>query len=157
MPAKTSPLKEILLQQTIDRFWETIPPLWSRIRSHLRSTAAEHFGITVEQFHILRHINRGTNSACELAAAIGISRPAISQAVDALAHKGLLTRQQDTSDRRYVTLALTENGSILLKGIFENNRIWMLGKLEALSQDELSAAIQAMETLKNTLNEKIVS
>ena len=47
-----------------------------------------------------------------------------------------------------MTLALTENGSTLLKGIFENNRIWMLGKLDALSQDELSAAIQAMETLK---------
>jgi len=143
-----TPSREELLQQTIDRFWETVPPLWSRIRSHLRSTAAEHFAITVEQFHILRHIHRGKNSACELAATIGISRPAVSQAVDALAHKGLLTRQQDMSDRRYVTLALTENGSTLLKGIFEHNRTWMLGKLDTLSQDELRAAIQAMETLK---------
>jgi hypothetical protein len=56
-----------------------------------------------------------------------------------------------------VQLALTANGRILLNGIFENNRIWMLSKLDALSQDELSAAIQAMETLKKTLNEKIVS
>jgi DNA-binding MarR family transcriptional regulator len=155
MPVETTPSKEILLQQTIDRFWETVPPLWSRIRSHLRSTAAEHFGITIEQFHILRHINRGKNSACELAAAIGISRPAVSQAVDALAHKGLLTRQQDTSDRRYVTLALTENGSTLLKGIFENNRIWMLGKLDELSQDELIATIQAMETVSKLFSEAI--
>jgi len=155
MPVETTPSKDILLQQTIDRFWETIPPLWSRIRAHLRSTAAEKYGITIEQFHILRHIHRGKNSACELAATIGISRPAVSQAVDALVHKGLLTRQQDTSDRRYVTLALTENGSILLKGIFENNRIWMLGKLETLSQDELNATVQAMETVKKTLNEKI--
>jgi DNA-binding MarR family transcriptional regulator len=156
MPAKPPSTKEELLQQTIDRFWETIPPLWSRIRANLRSTAAEHFGITVEQFHILRHINRGMNSACELSAAIGISRPAVSQAVELLAHKGLITRQQDTSDRRYVTLALTKNGSTLLKGIFDNNRIWMLGKLDALSQAELSAAIHAMETLKKTINEKIV-
>ena len=155
MPVKPPSSKEELLQQTIDRFWETIPPLWSRIRAHLRSTAAEKFGITIEQFHILRHIHRGKNSACELAATIGISRPAVSQAVDALVHKGLLTRRQDASDRRYVTLALTENGSTLLKGIFENNRIWMLGKLETLSQDELGAAIQAMETVKNHLTEKI--
>ena len=157
MPAETYSSKEELLQQTIDRLWETIPPLWSRIRSHLRSTAAEQFGITVEQFHILRHVHRGINSACELAAVIGISRPAVSQAVDALAHKDLLTRQQSSTDRRYVQLALTANGRILLNGIFENNRIWMLSKLDALSQDELSAAIQAMETLKKTLNEKIVS
>jgi DNA-binding MarR family transcriptional regulator len=150
MPVKPSRSKEALLQQTIDRFWETLPPTWSRIRSHLRSTAAEQFGITVEQFHILRHIHRGTNSACDLASIIGISRPAISQAVDALAIKGLLTRQQSRSDRRYVTLALTESGSSLLKAIFDNNRLWMLSKLETLSVDELNGAIQAMETVKKT-------
>ena len=152
MTVKTSPSKEQLLQQTIDRFWETFPPTWSRIRSHLRSTAAEKFGITVEQFHILRHIHRGTDSACELASVIGISRPAISQAVETLAHKGLLTRQQSQTDRRYVTLALTENGSTLLKAIFDNNRLWMLSKLNMLSQDELNAAIQAMETVKKTFD-----
>jgi len=155
MPVKPPASKEELLQQTIDRFWETIPPLWSRIRSHLRSTAAEQFGITVEQFHILRHIHRGRNTACELSDTIGISRPAVSQAVDALVHKGLLTRQQDTADRRYVTLALTENGSALLKGIFENNRIWMLSKLEALDRDELAAVINAMETMSKLFSEAI--
>jgi len=150
MPANNLPSKQFLLQQTIDRFWETLPPTWSRIRSHLRSTAAEQFGITVAQFHILRHINRGKNSVSNLSAELYISRPAISQAVEALFQKDLLTRQQDSSDRRHVQLALTESGSTLLKAIFENNRTWMLSKLDALSQDELSAAIQAMETVKKT-------
>jgi DNA-binding MarR family transcriptional regulator len=150
MPAETPPSKDILLQQTIDRFWETIPPIWSRIRSNLRSTAAEHYGITVEQFHVLRHIHHGINSVSQLAVVRSISRPAISQVVDALANKGLLTRQQIAADRRCVQLALTESGAALLKGIFEDNRRWMLSKLEALSQDELSTAIQAMQILKAT-------
>jgi DNA-binding MarR family transcriptional regulator len=150
MPSEMPTSKEVLLQQTIDRFWETLPPVWSRVRSHLRSTAAEHFSITVEQFHILRHIHRGMNSVSELAAERCISRPAISQVVDALAHKGLVTRQQGVGDRRYVQLALTENGSALLNAIFENNRLWMLSKLEALSQDELSEAVQAMQIVKKT-------
>jgi DNA-binding MarR family transcriptional regulator len=150
MHAETAPSKEILLQQTIDRFWETVPPVWSRIRSNLRSTASEHYGITVEQFHILRHIHRGINSVSQLAVERSLSRPAISQVVDALAHKGLLTRKQNDADRRYVQLTLTESGSALLTAIFDSNHRWMLSKLEALSQAELEASLQAMQTLKNT-------
>jgi DNA-binding MarR family transcriptional regulator len=150
MPAETTPSKEELLQQTIDRFWETIPSTWNRVRSNLRSTAAEHFGITVEQFHILRHINRGIISMSDLAVERCTSRPAISQAVDVLVNKGLLTRQQNADDRRYINLVLTKNGAALLKSIFDRNRAWMKSKLDALDQADLSAAIQAMQVLKKT-------
>ena len=153
MIVDTLSVKEELLQETIDRFWETIPPLWNRIRSNLRGTAAERFGISVEQFHILRHVNRGINSVSDLAVERCTSRPAISQVVDTLVNKGLLTRRQEADDRRYVKLALTVNGSTLLKGIFDSNRTWMLSKLDALSEAELGAAIQAMETLKKTFAE----
>jgi len=140
-------------KQTIDRLWETIPPVWNRIRSHLRIIAVEQLGISVEQFHILRHIHRGINSMSELATEMCISRPAISQTVDVLVHKGLLTRQQSTADRRYVKLALTENGTALLKAIFENNRTWMMSKLDSLNQKQLNASIQATEMLKKTFVE----
>jgi DNA-binding MarR family transcriptional regulator len=145
--------REELLQRTIDRFWETIPPVWNRVRSNIRTTAAEHFGISVEQFHILRHIHHGTDSVSELANERCISRPAISQVVDALAHKGLLTRRQDADDRRYVKLVLTDNGAVLLKSIFDSNRAWMKDKLASLDQADLAASIQAMETLSRTFNE----
>jgi len=150
MIVDTLSVKDELLQQTIERFWETIPPLWNRIRSNLRGTASERFGISVEQFHILRHIKRGIDSVSDLATERCTSRPAISQAVEMLVQKGLLTRKQEADDRRYVKLALTENGSALLKSIFDSNRLWMLSKLDALSQEELIAVIQAMETVKKT-------
>jgi DNA-binding MarR family transcriptional regulator len=145
--------REEILHQTVDRFWETIPPIWNRVRSNLRGNAEEHFGITVEQFHILRHINHGVNSVSDLAEERCISRPAISHVVDVLANKGLLTRQHDVDDRRYVKLVLTENGAALLKGIYETNRNWLMSKLESLSLDELAACNQAMETLKTTFED----
>ena len=144
-----------MLQQTIDRFWESFPPTWNHIRTNVRGIAVEKFGITVEQFHILRHIHRGTDSVSELANERCISRPAISQVVDALAHKGLLTRQQDADDRRYVKLVLTENGAALLKSIFDSNRAWMKEKLASLDQADLVASIQAMETLKSSFKETL--
>src|SRR5574339_92572 len=97
---------EKLREQAVDRFWETMPPLWNTVRSHIRATATANFDITVEQFHVLRYVRRGPGSMSELATAKNISRPAISQAVEVLVKKGLLTRVQNAEDRRYVDLAL---------------------------------------------------
>jgi DNA-binding MarR family transcriptional regulator len=142
---------EKLQDQTIDRFWETIPPLWNFVRSYIRATATGNFDITVEQFHVLRYVRRGSGSMSELATAKNISRPAISQAVDVLVKKGLLTRIQSTTDRRYVELALTGEGNALLDTVFKETRRWMKERMVTLSADELETIAKAMETLKKMM------
>ena len=145
------PSSEKLREQAIDRFWETIPPLWSFVRSQIRATATGSFDITVEQFHVLRHVRRGQSSVSDLATAKKISRPAISQAVDVLVKKGLLTRIQSASDRRYVELALTKEGGSLLDAVFKETRGWMKGQMDKLSADELDTIAKAMEALKKMM------
>jgi DNA-binding MarR family transcriptional regulator len=142
---------ERLRDQAIDRFWETVPPLWNTVRSHIRATATAKFDITVEQFHVLRYVRRGTASMSELATAKNISRPAISQAVDILVNKGFLTRVQSTQDRRVVELALTEAGNELLDTVFKETRGWMKERMSALTADELETISKAMEALKKML------
>jgi DNA-binding MarR family transcriptional regulator len=132
----------------IDRFWETIPPTWNRIRTQIRTIAIENFDITIEQFHILRHIRKGFTSISELAEARGISRSAASQTVDLLVEKGLVFRRENPEDRRFVQLELTPAGVDLLEGIFKKNRLWMQVKLSRLNPQELESAIRAMQTLK---------
>lgn len=139
---------EKLRDQAIDRFWETVPPLWNTVRSYIRATATVNFDITVEQFHVLRHVRRGIGSVSDLATAKNISRPAISQAVDVLVKKGLLTRIQSTQDRRYVELALTAAGNALLDTVFKETRKWMKELMCDLTADELEIMIQAMEVMK---------
>lgn len=134
----------------IDRFWETVPPLWNFVRSHIRARATTQFDITVEQFHVLRHVRRGI-SMSELATARNISRPAISQAVDILVNKGLLTRVQSTQDRRYVELALTDEGNYLLDTVFKETREWMKERMHVLSARELETIADAMEILKKII------
>src|SRR5512138_1156151 len=114
MRAVTTTSSERLRDQAVDRFWETVPPVWNTVRSHIRATATANYDITVEQFHVLRYVRRGPGSMAELATAKNISRPAISQAVDVLVKKGLVTRAQSTTDRRYVELTLTDSGNALL-------------------------------------------
>ncbi len=142
---------ERLQDQAIDRFWETVPPLWNFVRSHLRTTATEKFDITVEQFHVLRYVRRGKDCMSELATARNISRPAISQAVDLLVRKGLLTRAQSTQDRRYVELSLTDSGNALLDTVFKEARAWMKKRMSALSAEELETIAKAMEAMKKML------
>ena len=141
-------------EQALDSFWETIPPLWTTIRQHIRAEATGQFDISVEQFHVLRYVRRGTNSISDLATAKNISRPAISQAVDVLVNKGLMTRTQSTEDRRYIELALTDSGNALLDTVFKETRAWMKELMSDLTDDELDTITSAMTALKKMLPHK---
>lgn len=142
-----------LLEKTLDKFWETVPPLWGYVRAHIRAVATEDFDISVEQFHILRFIRRGHGSVSELADVRNISRPAISQGVDALVNKGLVSRTQSREDRRYVNLELTPQGNALLDSVFQNTREWMKAILGSFSREELELAIRGMEVLNKMLDQ----
>jgi DNA-binding MarR family transcriptional regulator len=140
-----------LLKRAVDVFWETYPPLWRMIQAHIREVAVEQFRISVDQFHILRHIRRGRNSVSELAEARDISRPAISQCVDLLVSRGLIFRTTDIQDRRHIKLGLTADGNILLDKIFGNTRQWMVEKFTELSDDEIQAFTFSMDSVKKIL------
>jgi DNA-binding MarR family transcriptional regulator len=139
-------------EQALDRFWETVPALWSQIRGYIRSAAARKFRLSIEQFQILRLIRSGRGSVSELATAKNISRPAISQAVDALVKGGLLTRTQGVEDRRHVQLALTQRGNAVLDTIFDDTRSWMRTKMACLSRSELENVMRSMESLKKMID-----
>ncbi len=139
---------EELLPRAIEKFWESFPPVWNRIRGNLRLILAEAFHISIEEFHILRNLRRGICSVSALASVQQISRPAASQAVEGLVEKGLVSRHYDAEDRRHIRLALTPAGDELINTIFQKNRRWMMEKMESLSPEEVAAIVQAMEALK---------
>lgn len=141
-----------LVQLTIEKFWDTIPPVWGRVRCVARTNATREFGLTLIQFHILRHIYHGAHSVAELADRQQISRPAISQALDSLVANGLVMRSESEKDRRYNQLELTEKGKNLLSALFQMNRQWMAEKMSSLTPEELDTIIKAMTLLKNTFN-----
>ena len=146
---------EQLIPVAIDAFWATIPPVWNRIKGNIRSIAAENYDISVEQFHILRHIRKGLTSVSELAQVKQISRSAISQAVDLLVERGLICRLQNAQDRRNIPLELTGSGNQLLDTISEKNRAWMKGQMTFLSAQDLNTLTWAMEILSKTFDEPV--
>ena len=141
---------EQLLPAAIEAFWSAIPPVWNRVKGNVRAIALENFDISVEQFHILRHIRRGLTSVSELAEVKQISRSAVSQAVDILVERGLICRRQNAQDRRNIPLELTGPGNALLDTISEKNRAWMRGRMASLTVQELNTLTRAMEILAGT-------
>ncbi len=141
---------ESLLQKTVDGVLETLPPVWDRIRSNLRQAATVKLGITLEQFHALRHIRWGYRYVGDLAEKRQISRSAVSQAVDALVAKGLVTREKESGDRRLVRLDLTPYASEVMDANFAENRAWMKSTMAALEPVDLEIVHRAMEILKTT-------
>jgi DNA-binding MarR family transcriptional regulator len=144
---------EELIPVAIEAFWGTIPSVWNRIKGNLRSIAVDQYGISVEQFHILRHIRKGLTSVSDLAEVRQISRSGISQAVDVLVDRGLICRLQNARDRRNIPLELTEAGNKLLDAIWEKNRAWMSGRMTSLSEQELNTLTCGMQILAKTFEE----
>ncbi len=137
------------LQGVVEKFWETFPLVWDEIRSNARKIATSQFEISLEQFQTLRHIRRGRKSVSELAEVRQISRSAISQAVDKLVDRGLISRKQSSQDRRHIGLDLTDEGNALLNAIFAENRRWMVEKLASMDPEEAGIITTGLEALKN--------
>jgi len=140
-----------LPQKTIERIWDTIPSVWNQVRNNIHANAIHDFDITFIQFRMLRQIQRGAQTVGSLAEKHQISRPAISQSVDLLVKKGLITRRQDDKDRRYVKLEMTEKGERVMTTLMEKNYTWMKEKIANLSHEELETILNAMSILQSTL------
>jgi DNA-binding MarR family transcriptional regulator len=140
------------LGQAVDLFWETVPGVWGQVRSNLRSTAAEQFDLSVEQFHVLRLIRKGLTSVRDIADARQTSRSAVSQAADLLFEKGLVTRRQEADDRRFVHLALTPEGEHQINQVFQQTRAWMMEKMVSISNEDLRLITAALARLKSAFD-----
>lgn len=141
--------KDKELRSAVDAVLDALPPVWDRIRSNLRAAATGKFGITLDQFHTLRHIKKGFQSVGELAEKRQVSKAAISQSVETLVKKGLVTRRQDGPDRRCVLLELTPYASEVLDANYEDNRGWVAERMASLTAAQLGELSRAMATLKS--------
>ena len=136
------------LDDAVDAILETLPPVWDRIRFNLRVAGVSKFGISLQQFHTLRHIRKGYCHTGDLAEKMMVSKPAASQAVSALAAKGLVARVPEAGDRRLVRLELSKSAHEVMDANFSENRAWTRGRMASLPPEDLDCVRRAMEILR---------
>jgi DNA-binding MarR family transcriptional regulator len=77
--------------------------------------------VSISQIRTLHLLTREVEEASlkTVADAIGLSMPAVSRSVDALVHRGLVTRAENADDRRLKTLRATAEAHALVDRLLE--------------------------------------
>jgi DNA-binding MarR family transcriptional regulator len=114
---------------------EALVPLWAYLN---RRSSAELFqvvadlGSSFSQVKILFLLEDGREHAVkEIAAALELSLPAVSRAIDGLIEKGYVSRRESDEDRRSRLIRLTDHGRAQVDGILRAR----LRTLEAFAED----------------------
>src|SRR3954471_23754309 len=102
--------------------------------------------LTISQIRML-HLLTGPVEAASLKAIadeVGLSLPAVSRAVDSLVQRGLVTRTEDTKDRRHKAVRATEAGRELADHLLEMRMAGIADFVETLSVQEREALAAAL-------------
>jgi DNA-binding MarR family transcriptional regulator len=107
--------------------------------------------LTVPQFRALHFVNTHKGPSLSATAEfLGLTLPSTSKLVDQLVRRGILSRGDDASDRRRMTLRLTSRGDALLASARDVVSGELASLLEHAADAELSALRNALMALQHT-------
>lgn len=123
------------------------------ITHHLKALlSTQEEELTGIQFFTLRLLSQqGQLKVTDIAACLGVTLSAITGLINRLYKLGLVTRDQDDTDRRVVWIKLTPKGQDLINELNEK-RAHMLARL---LQDLSSGDFQRLEILLDSICEKL--
>lgn len=132
----------------VDAFLEIRPAVVSRLQAAVPEELRTELGVvTAHQLQAISQLPADGLTMHELASALKVSGPAACTLADRLVGRGLAGRMPDPADRRVVRLVPTSEGRALAKRYEEAQRLTLAAMLEKLSDDQLAAFVDIMESL----------
>jgi DNA-binding MarR family transcriptional regulator len=120
----------------------------ARLTRRLRRQAAAH-SLTPTQFATLAAVARHSGiTPGELAELEKVQPPSMTRVIAALEERGLVSRSPHPTDRRQVTVTVTEAAEKLLKEERRRKEAWLTQRLKELSPEERSVLRQAAPILE---------
>ena len=114
------------------------------------SIAAVDDAVTLPQLRVLVMVStRGPLNLAAVAAGLEVSASNASRICDRLMKAGLLDRREDPSDRRNVTLTVTDRGQAIFNKVNQHRRgaiERVLRKLDARQREQLADAFHTLAT-----------
>jgi MarR family 2-MHQ and catechol resistance regulon transcriptional repressor len=93
--------------------------------------------LTISQFGVLEALyHKGPLCQRDIAAKILKSTGNITLVIDNLEKNGLVQRVRDNEDRRYLTIHLTEAGTMLITKVFADVEAEIVGEMTLLTENE---------------------
>ena len=137
------------VEKVLDRFAET---MFRLMLDHHQRQAVE-MAMTLPQVQALRLLMVGPRSTGDLAAALRISAPAVTQLTDRLMRKQLIERQAADGDRRSVMIALTERGRRAVESFRQRRHTIISGALDFLDDLERAQIVLALSKMVGALEQ----
>lgn len=114
----------------------------------LEQTDASCCGVTIAQCHAIVEIGRkGRMSLVDLADGLGLDKSTMSRTVNGLVNSGLVSRELDSENRRYVAIQLTANGAEAFRHIEESMGKYyraVLGSIPAEKRDQVLESLRLL-------------
>ena len=94
-------------------------------------------GLTISQFGVLEALyHKGALCQRDIAAKILKSTGNMTMVIDNLEKNGLVRRERDSQDRRFLTIHLTDDGTTLIAKTFADVEAAIVAEMSSLSCDE---------------------
>lgn len=111
-------------------------------------------GISMTQCHALVEIGRAKSiSLIALSELLNLDNSTMSRTVNNLVNNGLVERELDKKDRRYVTIKLSESGIKLFASIESNRNSFYLKVLQSIPSDKQEQVLISMQILLEAISE----
>ncbi|MDQ8045753.1 MAG: MarR family transcriptional regulator [Solirubrobacteraceae bacterium] len=120
--------------------------------NHGAMTAVAEYELTLSQLRALFVLDSSDHDLAvnEIADQVGLSMAAMGRAIDALHKSGLVSRQEDTDDRRIKRITLTPSGTAAIERIGQSRMAGILTFVDALDDGDrarLTAAVEVLDDL----------
>ena len=126
----------------------------------------QRMGITTQQWRMMLHLANDPNIpyideqpasdrpivASELANALNVSRPNVTNLINSLIEKGLVSQKEDKKDRRKKFLMLTTEGVKILEEIEPSRRKANRRLLEDFSEEDKTLFLEQLRNCLNIIN-----
>jgi DNA-binding MarR family transcriptional regulator len=132
----------------LDRF---IEGLFRLMLDHHQAHVVE-MDLTLVQAQALKLLRAAPLPTSKLAAALGISAPAVTQLTDRLGRKQLIERQAVETDRRTVIVAVTEKGGRVIDEFRKRRNDVFAATLSRLSEEDRMGVINALSKVAAVLH-----
>ncbi len=110
-------------------------------------------GITVAQCHALMKVGlKGEISLVELAGSLGLDNSTLSRTIDSMVQAGLVERNANPQDRRYVTISLSRKGLALYNNIDSTFNEYFASVFDLIPEDKRGQILESFTLLTEAVS-----
>ncbi len=120
----------------------------------LEKSDASCCGISLAQCHAIVEIGRADKiSLVDLADILGLDKSTMSRTINNLVDAGLVLRELDMENRRYVIIQLTDNGKSIFRNTEESMNNYYQDVFNSIPEDKRDQIIESLQLLTSAVEE----